>query len=278
MAITNFIPTVWSENLYQALDKNYIGVSHCNRDYEGEIKNQGSKVKICGVGSINVSDYTKNTDMSSPQALSDTVRELVIDQAKYFNFQIDDIDKAQSTPKLMDAAMKVAASALANVADRFVYSVCVNSATQTMMEDLSSPEDILDIFIRARELLYTHNVSANENVVLEVPPFIATMLLKEKIERSTDNTAALDNGYLGNIAGCKVFVSQNIPSIGDDSEYKYTCVMRTTRAVSYADQLSEIVAYRPERRFADAVKGLHLYGATLVYPEELVCIEVNRTY
>ena len=104
MAISNFIPTVWSENLYRALDKQYIGVANCNREYEGEIKNCGSVVKICGVGAVTVSDYTKNTDMSNPQALSDTVKELSINQAKYFNFQIDDIDRAQCTPKLMDAA------------------------------------------------------------------------------------------------------------------------------------------------------------------------------
>ena len=98
MAITNFIPTVWSENLLTALDKKYIGVANCSRDYEGDIKNQGSVVKICGVGAITVSDYTKDTDMSAPQALDDTVTELVIDQAKFFNFQIDDVEKTQCTP------------------------------------------------------------------------------------------------------------------------------------------------------------------------------------
>ena len=38
MAITNFIPTIWSENLLTSLDKQYIAVANCNRDYEGEIK------------------------------------------------------------------------------------------------------------------------------------------------------------------------------------------------------------------------------------------------
>ena len=106
MAITNFIPTVWSENLYQELDKKYIGVANCNRDFEGEIKSRGSSVKICGVGAITIGDYKKNTDMSTPQTLDDAARELHIDQAKYFNFQIDDIDRAQTQPKLMKAAMK----------------------------------------------------------------------------------------------------------------------------------------------------------------------------
>ena len=42
MAITNFIPTVWSETLNRSLEQEYIGVAHCNRDYEGEIKAYGS--------------------------------------------------------------------------------------------------------------------------------------------------------------------------------------------------------------------------------------------
>ena len=31
MAIQNFIPTVWSENLYEELDKQYVAVTNCNR-------------------------------------------------------------------------------------------------------------------------------------------------------------------------------------------------------------------------------------------------------
>ena len=141
MAITNFIPTIWSENLASALEKKYVAVSHCNREYEGEIKNMGSVVKICGVGNITVGDYTKDTDMSNPQTLSDTVTELTIDQAKYFNFQIDDIDKAQCTPRLMEAAMKVAASSLANVADRYVYSLAYDAANTITIDLFCKTDD-----------------------------------------------------------------------------------------------------------------------------------------
>ena len=144
MAINHFIPTVWSESLHQALEGRYVGVANCNREYEGEIKNCGAVVKICGVGSVDVGDYTKNTDMTSPQALSDTVCELTIDQAKYFNFQIDDIDRAQCTPKLMDAAMRVAASGLAAAADSYVYSLYKDHTNTIRAHDIH--EDSADIF------------------------------------------------------------------------------------------------------------------------------------
>lgn len=50
--------------------------------------------------------------------------------------------------------------------------------------------------------------------------------------------------------------------------------MRTKRAIAFAEQLSEIEAYRPEKRFSDAVKGLHLYGAKVVYPNEFVALDL----
>ena len=272
MAITNFIPTVWSENLLTALDKKYIGVANCSRDYEGDIKNQGSVVKICGVGAITVSDYTKDTDMSSPQALEDTVTELVIDQAKFFNFQIDDVEKTQCTPKLMEAAMKSAAAAVADQADKYVYSLYEGSANSVYHSDLYDGT-LVDSILRARQILYENNVSDSTDVVLEVSPIVASVILKEKLAHG-DNEV-LNNGYLGSIAGCKIFVSNNIVKTTTDmGDIKYKCMMRTTRAIAFAEQISEIEAYRPEKRFADALKGLHLYGAKVVYPKEMVTLDI----
>ncbi len=272
MAITNFIPTIWSENLLTSLDKQYIAVANCNRDYEGEIKNAGSVVKICGVGDIVVDNYTKDTDMSSPQALSDTVKELKIDQAKFFNFQIDDVDKAQCTPKLMEAAMKSAANAMANEADKHVYSLYNYAARNVPHDDLNDGK-LLDTIIHARQVLYENNVTDNSNVVFEVSPAVASVILKENLAL-TNSSENFENGYIGSIAGCKIYVSNNIVKDVDDfGNVNYKCIMRTKRAIAFAEQLSEIDAYRPEKRFADAVKGLHLYGAKVVYPSEMVLVD-----
>ncbi len=274
MAITNFIPTIWSETLYSALDKQYIAVSNCNRDFEGEIKNKGSVVKICGVGEVTVKDYTKNSDMSSPQALTDTVVEMTIDRAKYFNFQIDDIDRAQCTPKLMEAAMKVAASSLANEADRHIYNLYQQSGKFVKL-DIASVDNIIDAIIDARQKLYESNVSDGTEVVIEVSPAVASLILKAKVALSSDNTDSLEAGCIGSIAGCKVFVSNNISVVEDvDCEF-HKCYVRTKRAIAFAEQLSEIEAFRPEKRFADAVKGLHLYGAKVVYPNELILLDLG---
>lgn len=274
MSIQNFISTVWSENLYQALDKQYVAVSNCNRDYEGEIREKGNVVRICGIENVSVSDYTKNTNMSAPEALTDNYRDLVIDQAKYFNFQIDDVDRAQSTPKLMALAMKNAASALANAADKYVYSL-FSEAGSSITDGNVTAETIVGHLIDARTKLFAKNVADASDIVIEVSPEIAGLILKAKVNLSTDNQEALENGFLGSIGGCKIFVSNNISKGMTETGTSHKCIARTKRAVAFAEQLSEIDAYRPELRFADAVKGLHLYGAKVVYPDEMVLLNLT---
>jgi hypothetical protein len=271
MAIVNFISTVWSENLLKQLDKKYIGVLNCNRDYEGEIKNQGSMVKICGVGEVTVSDYTRNMDMSAPESISDDLRMLKINQAKYFNFQIDDVDRAQSNPKLMDEAMKNAAAALANAADAYIYSLYTDALVE-VADGNATAESIVDHIIEIKTKMMKANVMNNDEIFVEVSPEVAALILKAKIDLGTDNRDAFETGLLGRIAGCKVFVSNNVCQ---DEDGYFKCLVRTKRAVTFAEQISEVEAYRPEKRFADAVKGLHLYGAKVVYPEEFMVLSVK---
>lgn len=133
MSVINFIPTIWSARLLAHLDKKHVYAALVNRDYEGEIKNYGDTVKINQIGDINIKDYTKGKDIDDPEDLSGEQTILTIDQAKYFNFAIDDVDKAQVNPKLMDAAMQRAAYGMNDVTDLFLanlmYLAAQNNST-----------------------------------------------------------------------------------------------------------------------------------------------------
>ncbi len=274
MAINNFIPTVWSETLYQALSNSYVAVRNCNREFEGSIRAKGDTVKICGVGAVSVFDYTKNSDMTAPQTLTDITRLMTIDQAKGFNFQIDDIDRAQQSPKIMGEAMRVAADALAAEADKYIYAMHTQvMPTNKVTQAALSHENVLDTLIEARKRLIAAGVTGSD-VVLEVSPDVAAVILKAKILTAGDNEEAIEAGYIGNFVGFRVYVSSNIATVESSGVTYHKCFARTRRAIAFAEQLSEVDAYRPEKRFADAVKGLHLYGAKLVYNNELVLLDV----
>ena len=269
MALFNFISSVWSESLLSQMGKKYIAVANCNREFEGDIKNCGDRVKICGVGDINVFDYTRNADFElETQELSDSVKTLVIDQAKAFNFQIDDIDRAQSNPKLMDAAVKNAAAALANTADQYVFSLCAKAGVN--IKETATVDNIISLIIDAQTKLLENNVCDPADIVIEVSPAVGALILKNKINVANTDTA-LETGCIGTVAGCKVFISNNIVVSGDI----HKCIARSKRAIAFAEQLSEMDAYRPEKRFADAVKGLHLYGAEVIYPSEMVRLDLT---
>ncbi len=274
MAITNFIPNVWSEHFIETISHKRVAVNNCNRVYEGEIREKGSKVQICGLSSVKISDYEKNTEIAAPALLNDYQTELVIDQAKYFNFMIDDIDRAQADSKLLSYAIGNATSALAKEADKYIYNL-YNTADQYFEVRGATPEKVLDLIMEARALFHYQTASDFNDIVIEVSPAVAAMILKAKIRYGIDSSDTLENGCIGRIGGCKVFVSPDIVVTAEDCYECSKCMVRTTRAIAFAEQFSEIEAYRPESRFADAVKGLYLFGAKTVIPTELVTLDIG---
>ena len=128
MAVTTFISELWSARLLNALEKTHVASNLVNRDYEGDIKKQGDTVHINSIGEVTVSDYTRNSDITAPQTLSTTDQTLTITQAKYFNFQIDDVDAAQAAGDIMDKAMQRSAYALNDAADSYILGVLANGA------------------------------------------------------------------------------------------------------------------------------------------------------
>src|SRR5258707_3584489 len=129
MSLNNFIPQLWGDTLLTALRKNLVFGALCNRDWEGQIKAMGDTVKINMIGDITISSYSKGTGLASPQTLTDAKSQLTITQAKYFNFEIDDVDAAQNANggAIMQEAMSWAAYRLRDVIDQYVAGFYVDA-------------------------------------------------------------------------------------------------------------------------------------------------------
>ena len=52
-------------------------------------------------------------------------------------------------------------------------------------------------------------------------------------------------------------------------------MIRTQRAIAFAKPLTHTEPYRPEKKFADAVKGFILFDAKVVRPKEIYNINVK---
>ena len=97
-----------------------------------------------------------------------------------------------------------------------------------------------------------------------VPPWYHGLLLTENKFVGSGSLPAdqrLRNGQVGEAAGFAVLKSNNSVNVtGND----WSVMAGHPSAITYAESINDVEAYRPESSFADAIKGLHLYGAKLV--------------
>lgn len=263
MAVNTFISELWSARLLNALEKTHVGTSLVNRDYEGDIKKQGDTVHINSIGAVTVSDYTKNSDISEPETLSTTDQTLEITQAKYFNFQIDDVDAAQAAGDIMEKAMQRSAYALNDAADAYILKTLAKGADSgNIIGDSAAvaltKDNIYENIVKLRLILDKKNVpSAGRTLVL--PPEAYALILQDSrfVGSGLKGEETVRSGYIGDVAGFEIFESNNCYK--EDQTFYITA--QSGSACTFAEQILETGAYRPEKRFADAVKGLHVYGA-----------------
>ena len=275
MAFSNFIPEIWSARLLEHMDKVHVYANLMNRDYEGDIKAFGDTVHINLLGDITIKDYT-GVDIATPQELDSTQQNLVIDQAKYFNFMVKDIDNAQSHPKLVDAAMQRASYGINDTIDRYLASLLLAGADSgsVITAGALTSENAYDYLVDLGVTLNEHNVPMLGRWVV-IPPWFHGLLLKDPrfVGNGTGyNQAILQGGWVGDAAGFRIHLSNNVPQ----SSGTYSVIAGTNAAGSFAEQLVELEAYRREENFSDAVKGLHVYGAKVTQPEALAVLKCAK--
>lgn len=229
-----------------------------------EIKSAGSKVKINQILDVDITDYTRYTDLTFQQ-LVDASQYLEITKEKAFAFELDDVDKAQMKGEVMEEAMRRAALALANLADTFVYAEYANAATQITQGSLTSA-NIISTITQAGRALDEADVPDGMERFLEVSPKVWEKMVLAKIVKDYGNSNTLQDAKVNEYLGFKIFKSNNIYQNGSLSE----CIARTKDAITFAEQINDVESGRTEKGFRDYVKGLHVYGLKTVRPKELI--------
>ena len=348
MAITKFIPEVWAANLLTTLDKALVFGSGevTNRDYEGDISAYGDTVHITSIADPTIAPYTKDTNLDDPEALTDDEQLLTIDQANSFNFQIDDINKAQTRNNgaLMSEATRRAAFGLRDSADQRIANRMALSAGNALgLIDGTTATNVYDnLLVPASVALDEADVPEELRWIILAPSAYGKLQLDGRfVKQNESGTGALHNGRVGYAAGFRIFKSNNafqanraltaittatgaktltgvagqfnqgdvglsvtgtgvgasakIVSVNADGSVAMVDVNSSASAAvtvtlagggqlayagssiatSYAQQILELEAYRPEKRFADALKGLHIHGEKVVRAEALVVASVK---
>lgn len=267
MAVTNFIQTIWSKKIQDDLELQCKLVDNCLRQYEGDVKYARS-VKILGVGEPTIKPYT-GADIEV-EAMSDKGQELVINQANYFAFYVDDVDQAQSVPGLMEEYQRKAVHKLAVGRDTYVSGLIKGAANVTTAADLT--KDALKAAIDAA-IVALRERNFDEDGVIELTPAAYGVFKDCLITLSTDNPEYIKKGKVGVYDGFDVIMSNNMAK---DAKHSY-CDIRGKKAIAFAGQINEVEAMRSEKRFSDLVRGLDTFGAKVIDEARIQVIKVPLT-
>jgi N4-gp56 family major capsid protein len=273
------LPQIWSARILAKLEKNLVfaqpGV--VNRDYEGNIRVDGDRVHIHSFNDLTIGTYTKNSTTITYENLTDTRVTLLIDQSKYFAFKVDDIDTAQMRPELIDAAADRAAYQLAEVADSYVAGLYSGASTSSPDNTIETSQftatNVYQKFVDLSVLMDEVNLPAEGRYVV-VPPWVKGLLLQNSTFVTVSKPDAVLNGQIGQIAGLNILVSNNVKTTGTSPVVAHMMAGHAS-ALAYAEQIVNVEGLRLEGSFADAVRGLHLYGAKVLDGSRLFDLQAN---
>lgn len=282
MSIKNFIPTIWSTKILQHMRDNLVYAGLVNRDYEGEITRRGSSVEVSMPGEVTIKDMPTRThgdtkairEIDAPEGMEVQKVTLLIDQEKYFNFGVDDVDKVQMNLDLMNSYTESASYGFQSTIEKHVAEIMAKEAKLVLGSDehpvALTSENIYKQLIKMKVGLDKANVPPVGRFVV-LPPEAEGLLLEDNkfvYVGTSSSEDSLKNGKVFRACGFDIAISNNVPV--NDNKYKIIATYKGS--TTFAQQLLETKAYSPEKGFGDALKGLVVFGAKVVRPNKIVCM------
>lgn len=279
MAITNFVPELWSAAVQVPFERSlvYAQGSVVNRKYEGQITQMGDTVHVTSIADPTIRTYDKTTDLTT-EDLDDTSTSLVIDQGNYFSFRVNDVDKVQAAGDFQGPATARAGYRLKDGLDTFVGGLYTAAAAANQLGVIEVAKDqsgtAYDILVELSVKLTQADAPTDGRYVVVPPEFHGVLQRDDRFVRvdasGTDNT--LRNGTVGRAAGFDILLSNNAPTTAEGERVVQAGI---PDAISVAEQITQTEALRAQARFADIVRGLHVFGAQVFEPTGLATALVN---
>ncbi len=276
MSYKNYSSRVWAKAIQHDLEKALVFAEDCNKEYEGEVSNLGDTVKILGVGKPTITTQKGGKIvLNGAEEVESTAVSMPIECVSYFNYEVGDIDKAQSVGGVMEALSKESTLGLADEMDKRVAAMAKDklAAKHTTTATAITKDNILTTVDAVLAKLYANNVKPNDFISMTVPPWFYMVLKQAYTALDTDNSKMLENGKVGRYGNVVVRMSNNVEK---DTNGNDLIMIRTNKAVAFANPKVHTEPYRPENGFADAVKGFVLYDAKVVRPKEMIVLNCKQ--
>lgn len=283
-----FIPEIWSGKLIEKFYATTVLGAISNTDYEGEIKNQGDKVKIRTRPTITIRDYQVGQSLLVERPSSNIV-ELSIDRGKYFNTILDDVHEVQSDMDLMnmwsdDAAeqMKITidtdallyligkadATNRGTTAGAKSASVNLGATTTPLVIVARNPAvgqvEVVDLLVRLGQVLDENNIPETGRWVV-IPAWMASRIKMSELRDASlsgDGTSILRNGRLGMVDRFTLYSSNLLPSgvAAGLAAGEWAILAGHAHSLTFATQMTRMETLRSESTFGTLMRGLQIFG------------------
>lgn len=292
MSVATFIPELWAAKLLEGYEANlvYTQPSVANRDYEGEIANQGDTVHINSMGDPGVRKYVRGSEITFDD-LSTDEQLLLIDQADYFGFTVNDVDKVQAKGELGGPALTKASLQLRKESDKFAGGLLkagAVAANQLGRQKIVSGGTQMagagqitawDVLVELGLRLDNQDAPEEGRYVVVDPGFIAAIAKDDRFMRAdaAGDTGVRRNGIVYRAAGFDILRTSAVPTVGGSGANKDDKVLiaGVPGAFTFANQILKTEAGRIEKGFDDFVKGLNVYGGKVTIPEGIATATVQ---
>ena len=282
----NFVPQIYSQKVLNFFRTKSVVEAITNSDYYGEIAAFGDTVRVIKEPVITVSNYLRGDTLTS-QALTDNELTLALDQAKFFQFEVDDIETKISHIGWQALATDSAAYALKNSFDQDVLTqmsleanvLAANISNDTEhanLLDLSTPDALLNEISKLSRLLTQQDVPEEGRWLVISPVGMETLAKADSKLINMDfngGMADLGNGLVssGKLRGFSLFMTNNAPTFQTLTTVHTHDVLLAGHmsAVATVSAILDTEVIRSTTTFADIIRGKHVYGRTVIRPEAL---------
>lgn len=296
MSVVAYKAEFWSNVLLAAYMKKLVFGSPyvINRDYEHELIRGGDTIHITSLADPVISSYTPGNTLTYQQ-LQGAGQSFVVDQAKAWSAQMEDVDRRQQVGDLQGYFEGRAAYKLADLMDQFIAALYTGVAPANILGTsgapltpgvytTSNPADFyLKVILPMRVLLSQQNVPDDGNRYMILPPWAMALAAQTQAFVAFPGYtggpgSVMENGAVGRLGGFTLLESNNAVQAvaGGPGTGVWAIQAGHNSAITFADQISQNEALRSQGDFADLIRGLHVYGGKVVRPEAIAISYVLR--
>ena len=259
MAVTSFIPSVWSNELLLGFESQAL-IAQCSFT----VPKVGNKYIINKFGNITVSAYEGTVSYGELNTVS---VEVPFDTANYFAFAIKDLDAAQAAGDLRAPAIQTASYNMAKKVDEAMLTKIKASGAHKETKALTKAYEAYEAIVDVNMRLNKKDVPMTDRVIL-VAYDVLGLLLKDTDFKVNSHHDIMTNGM-------EVYMVNGVTILPTSRVADGDIIAIHKSAIAYGMQLDNLESMRLETTFADGIRGLQNFGITVVRPEAIEIVSAS---